>query len=75
MTMDQVLGKVAREVERAVQKHGDDRWVRHQFYGILLEEVDELWEVIKRDGPQADLEAEAVQVAAVIVRYLATVGR
>lgn len=67
-----VLGLIENEIERAYAKHGREPWSRHEFYGILLEEVEELWADIKRDGPSAALEAEIVQIAAMCVRYCET---
>lgn len=48
----------------------------HEGYGVLLEEVDELWDHVKVRQPLRDLEAmkkEAVQVAAMAVRFLVDV--
>lgn len=45
----------------------------HEGYAILLEEVDELWEEVKKSPAQRDpekLRAEAVQVAAMALRFL-----
>lgn len=63
---------IDRELKRAYQKHGREPWSRHEFYAILLEEVEELWADIKRDAPHADLNKELVQVAAMCVRYWET---
>lgn len=48
----------------------------HEAYAVLLEEVDELWDEIKRSPAKRDMEAlqkEAVQVAAMAVRLLTDV--
>jgi hypothetical protein len=63
------------ELSRAYAKHGQAQWSRHEFYGILKEEIDEVWEAIKRDLPTADLEEEMVQVAAMCLRYFETRDR
>ena len=43
----------------------------HQGYAIILEELDELWDVIKdRDWTKARLESEVKQVAAMALRFL-----
>ena len=63
------------ELERAYSKHGRDQWGRHEFYAILKEEVDELWDDIKSDAPQTNLEKEAIQIAAMVFRYLETGDR
>lgn len=44
----------------------------HEGYGVLLEEVDELWEHIKVNQKRRDLRAmrkEAIQVAAMALRF------
>lgn len=44
----------------------------HEGYGIILEELDELWEHVKTKQKRRDLEAmrkEAIQVAAMAVRF------
>lgn len=66
---------VVRELERAYGKHGRAQWGRHEFYAILLEEVDELWDAIKADKPQKDVRSEAIQIAAMVFRYLETGDR
>lgn len=45
----------------------------HEGYAILLEEVDELWDEIKKSPKKRDLAAmrkEAIQVAAMAIRLL-----
>lgn len=59
----------------AYAKHGSESWSRHEFYGILKEEVEELWDAIKRDAPQSELFAELIQVASVCFRYAETPDR
>ena len=67
--------RVEDELERAYRKHGMPQWGRHEFYAILLEEVDEVWDDIKADAPLEQLEKEIVQVAAMCVRYFETRDR
>lgn len=67
--------RVREELARAYAKHGREQWGRHEFYGILLEEVDELWDAIKADEPLARVHEEAVQVAAMCIRYIETGDR
>lgn len=65
------LEAIRAEVRRATEKHPREYQSAHEAYGILKEEVDELWDAIKED----DLEHaryEATQIGAVIVRFLAT---
>ena len=45
----------------------------HEFMGVLFEEVDELWDEVKKHEKDYDLEAqykEGIQCMAVIYRYL-----
>jgi NTP pyrophosphatase (non-canonical NTP hydrolase) len=45
----------------------------HEGYAVLKEEVDELWDEIKKKPSQRDPEAlrkEAIQVAAMALRFL-----
>lgn len=45
----------------------------HEGYAILLEEVDELWEEVRRSPSRyepAAVRAEAIQVAAMALRFL-----
>lgn len=69
------LNAVSGEVDRAYQKHGDDQWGRHEFYGVLREELDEVWDAIKDDLPMDHLMTEIVQLAGVCLRYVETGDR
>ncbi len=69
-----VIGEIRTEYETAMLKFGTFASA-HEGYAILLEEVDELWEAIKsKDGFESGAVArEAVQVAAMAVRFLVDV--
>lgn len=71
----ELIGRIARELDRAYAKHGRDQWGRHEWYAILLEEVEEVWDAVKRDLPTEELEKELVQVAAMCFRYYETRDR
>lgn len=68
----ELVEKITLELDRAYSKHGRAPWSRHEFYAILLEEVDDLWDAIKKDAPQEDVMAELTQVAAMCFRYWET---
>lgn len=70
-----VLLAIDLELQRAYKKHGKAPWGRHEFYGIAKEEFDELWEAIKLDQEDPYVIAEAVEVAAMMIRYLETNDR
>lgn len=67
----EVLAEVAEEVDSTTTK-----WPAfnsaHEGYGVLLEEVDELWDHVKVNQKRRDLAAmrkEAIQVAAMAIRF------
>lgn len=63
---------VRAEVDRASGKHRPFN-SSHEGYGVLLEEVDELWDEVKAN--RRDLASlEAIQVAAMAVRFLVDCG-
>lgn len=77
MTLDRAgfFRAIECELNRAYGKHGAEQWGRHEFYAILLEEVEELWDAIKADQTGERVYAEMVQVAAMCVRYAETHNR
>ncbi len=75
MTTTQTGHAVISELERAYSKHGRAQWGAYEFYAILKEEVDELWDAIKTNASQVRIEEEAIQIAAVVFRYLETGDR
>lgn len=75
MTQTEFFRRMREELLRAYTKHGRGQWGRHEFYAILKEEVDELWEAIKKDEPQEKVEEEMVHVATMCLRYFETRDR
>jgi hypothetical protein len=64
------LAEVGAEVERAVVLYPGFQ-SEHEGYAVILEELDELWTEIKeRRGRGIGARKEALQVAAMAVRYL-----
>lgn len=72
---EDLFALVGKELDRAYGKHGRAQWSRHEFYGILLEEVEELWDNIKTDKVQALVDEELLHVAAMCFRYFETRDR
>lgn len=65
-----ILSEVYRETRKAVSKHGPMH-SGHEGYAVIKEELDELWDEVKADRfKQASARAEAIQVAAMAVRYV-----
>lgn len=66
--LERVLEAVAHEVRRAQGLFSPIR-NEHEGYAVLLEEVDEFWDEVKRKNPDyAAMYKELVQVAAMAVR-------
>lgn len=68
-----VLTAIGEEVRRAKKVFPENFHNQHEAYGVLLEEVDELWDEIKKNQRNYDLDAqrkEATQAAAMLVRLL-----
>ena len=66
---DSVAAEIAAEIRRARTKHAPMRGA-HEGYAVLLEEVDELWDEVKRSKPDlAAMRKEAVQVGAMALAF------
>ena len=70
---DLLLQDIAEEHDRAVDSFGAFHNA-HEGWAVIHEEMDELWEAVKmnQDKPERilKLEEEAVQVAAMALRFL-----
>ena len=75
MERSEIVALIETELDHAYEKHGRDQWGRHEFYGIMKEEVDEAWDAIKGDVSPELLLKEIIQVAAMCFRYLETEDR
>lgn len=74
-----VLEAVEIEITRAKAKHPGDFHNAHEAYAVLLEEVDELWEEVKKNPAKMNTievlnwrqkkYTEAIQVAAMAIRF------
>lgn len=65
-----IANEVIAELERATEKFGSFK-SSHEGYCVLLEEVDELWDEVKANrGRTADARSEAIQIAAMAIRYV-----
>lgn len=66
--MKSIVKEVEAELDRATNLFGPIKSA-HEGYGVLLEEVDELWDVVKRNDFVNGRE-EAIQVAAMAIRIV-----
>lgn len=68
--MKSALEEITEELDRAMMKFPTFNSC-HEGYAVLLEEVDELWDAIKTKGEGSpEVEEEAIQVAAMAIRFL-----
>ena len=68
------VSEIYVEVLRAKSMFKKDFVNQHEGYAVILEELDELWQEVKKNQRNYDLEAqrkEAIQCAAMCVRFIA----
>lgn len=68
------VAEVYAEVKRAKSLFKNDFINQHEGYAVILEELDELWQEVKKNQKNYDLEAqrkEAIQCAAMCIRFIA----
>ena len=73
MNIEDAFEVVGAELDRATSKFGPFNSA-HEGYAVILEELDEAWDEIKRNNQEAATR-EMVQVAAMALRFLVDVGR
>jgi hypothetical protein len=73
MKKTEALILISNEVDNAIQKH-PPFFTQHEGYAIIKEELDELWEEIKRIHNYKErndkIRKEAIQVSAMALRFL-----
>lgn len=77
LRFDVILGDIAAEIVRA-EKRFKPFNSAHEGYAVLREEVDELWEEVKKKRAHRSHDAmrkEAVQIAAMAIRFIRDVCR
>ncbi len=67
--INKVLDAVDAELQRAIVKFPKFN-SSHEGYAVLKEEVDELWDDIKNNKHGLAQQKEAIQVAAMAVRFI-----
>jgi hypothetical protein len=65
---DSVMSQVEKEFYRARSLHGSFNST-HEGYAIIKEELDELWDGVKANENYSHLKEEAIQIAAMAIRF------
>lgn len=65
-----VLDEVGAELARARRKFPGKQNSPHEGWAVIQEELDELWDDVKSDAPRDQMRKEAIQVAAMAVRFI-----
>jgi len=67
--VQEISKQVEEEYDSAAKKFGRFNSY-HEGYAVLQEEVDELWDEIKGEQSLEEMEKEAIQVAAMAIRFI-----
>lgn len=69
-----LLEDVRQELATAIERHGPMASC-HEGYAVILEELDELWEEVRKKSSQRDQAAmrlECIQIAAMALKFAAS---
>lgn len=72
------LVDVKEEYKRVAKEHGPAYHSPHEGYGEILEELDELWDEVRRKPKNRDpraMYAECVQIAARATKFAISLGK
>jgi hypothetical protein len=72
MTREDLLHKISKEVSRAQSIYPTFNST-HEGYAVLLEEVHELWDMVRKNkGTTSDpsMDSECIQIAAMAIRFI-----
>ncbi|MDS0256431.1 hypothetical protein ApAK_01865 [Thermoplasmatales archaeon AK] len=64
-----IFREVTSELKRAYEKYGPFR-SKHEAYGVILEELNEVWDTIRFKEPDRRTREEAVQLAAAVIAFI-----
>lgn len=65
---------VRNELNKAREKHPQNIRSGHEAYGVILEEVDEFWDLVKADASPEKMLHEIKQIAAMCQRAAEDLG-
>lgn len=71
--MEKLLEEVANELNRARTLHPRGFNSCHEGYAVIWEEMDELWDEVKKKKKERslrDMRGECIQVAAMAMRFI-----
>ena len=68
--VNRVIPQVEAELDRAYAKFPTPEKSNHEGYAVVLEELDEAWDEIKRND-SVKARKEMIQVAAMAIRFIA----
>lgn len=70
MKTKEILKAIEDEFHEAVERF-DKFNTPHEGYAVMLEEMDELWDEIKKKKPNQDnMRKETIQIGAMAIRFL-----
>lgn len=68
--MSLFLTQLTEALSKARSKHPQNMRSYHEGYAVILEELDEVWELVKQQAPdKAALKKELLHVAAMCQRF------
>lgn len=66
-----IAAELLKELDRANQRYGTSFHSPHEGYAVMLEEMDELFDEIKKKHPDKDrMMEEAIQVGAMAIKFI-----
>lgn len=75
--IERILQNTIDEIDRSNKIHENTFNSTHEWYGILKEEIDELWDEIKKNKSSKEItynmRKESIQIIAVVLKGLLTI--
>ena len=66
MDLDLILSEIKAEHSRATSKYKRQVASHHEAYAVILEELDELWDEIKKKEEHYDLEKQRKEAVPIV---------